>query len=48
MRASKRISKEREKFEADPDIFTLAVDESEPHTWLLSFSGAQGTLFAGE
>eukprot|EP01039_Chlorochromonas_danica_P006706 gene6706-7414_t len=49
-RASRRIKKEIEKFmeesASEGSVFTLSVQS--PSEWQVSFSGAEGTLYAGE
>eukprot|EP01036_Dinobryon_divergens_P027272 gene27272-36011_t len=49
LRAAKRIQKEHEKFTSDSKVdptFRLTVQSND--VWLISFTGAAGTLYAGE
>ena len=45
-RASRRISKELEKFASDQGQFTLSVQSTK--VWNVNFLGVPGSLYAGE
>ena len=43
-----RLNKELDDLKTYGDLFNVDVDPNNFQTWKISFSGAEGTLYAGE